>query len=121
MRFIHLECGGEVDSGDRTCSRCGYHWNIISFLLSRNLRVLPGGGSSVDDRIHKKEERKARLAKKFQGRGDTDYALWADKYLGVGWVASRLPKWPRWVRISVTVAFYSLVIWIAIIVFRSCY
>lgn len=43
-------------------------------------------------------------------KGKTSYAKWGDKYPGVGTIASRLPNWPRPVRLIIFLLFWFLLI-----------
>lgn len=90
-RHIAKKCNGEVDTKSRTCLRCKKHWNWFTFMFSPlSIRMDPKGKPATE------AVRKVAL-------GKTDYAKWADKYEKISWVASHLPKWPRWARILATV------------------
>ena len=84
MPYIHRGCDGEIAFWRRKCKKCGYTWPIS---------VLFAGAPPPDMFFWIKPIE----------RGQTSYAKWGDKIPAAGALASRLPNWPRWVRISVAV------------------
>lgn len=102
MDFYHSKCGGYIDPVSRECKKCHKKWSKISFLLDpRGIRVLPGTMVGV---------------KVANSKGKSSYAKWADKVPGAGAFASKLPNWPRWVRILSVVILFGLVI----LLMRGC-
>lgn len=105
MRFIHVGCGGEIDTKKRMCLKCKKKWNPISFLTtSSEIRpMVDKRGKPVPDRVSPTTPRKKT------------YASWADKFPLLGRVLRFLPKWPRWARILVVLAFIGLIIVVILI------
>ena len=100
MRYIHSGCGGEVDTRKRMCLRCKKKWNPVSFMLTTGeIRPMVDKKGRLVEGPTKKELRHAK-----------PYAKWADKVPGAGWFAGKLPEWPRWARILVTLAFIGVVV-----------
>ena len=100
MPYYHVKCNGEIALWRRRCKKCGHHWPIS---------VLFTYPPPPDMRYE---------AKRRTMRGKTSYAKWADKGPpGAALFASRLPGWPRWVRILVVAmlvliaAFFIYFIW----------
>lgn len=88
MKFMHTKCGGEVDVKSRTCLRCKHKWNPIWLRLDPvGIRAIPG--------IPKKW--RTEPSKK------TAAPAWAEQVPLLTGFVDRLPKWPRWARILVTV------------------
>ena len=84
MPYIHKGCGGVIPLRPPIkCRKCGTRWNwrvLFAPTPPKNMVF-----AVIKPRIGRK--------------GETQYARWADKILGAGVVASRLPNWPRWARI----------------------
>lgn len=38
IKQIHKKCGGDISN--RRCSKCGKHWNVLHFFLSREIKSL---------------------------------------------------------------------------------
>ena len=94
MEFYHTKCGGRIDTKTKTCGGCHKHWNWFSWWMSATeIRVVPATKA-------KKKPKALRIKP-----GSASHAKWGDALPGVGQVASRLPNWPRWVRILVTAVF----------------
>lgn len=93
MRFIHTRCRGEIDPKRRMCKKCKKRWNLVSFMLTSEIRPMT--------------DKKGRLV--MEESRPTTYAKWADR-VGAGWFASKLPNWPRWARILATAAFIAVLV-----------
>lgn len=99
MEFIHTGCGGSINTKTRTCLKCKKHWSWLSFRLTvTEIRPVPAVLA-----------KRKPLALKIKP-GTTTHAKWGDKIPGVGTIASRLPNWPRWARILVTIVFVGIVV-----------
>jgi len=85
MPFYHTKCGGDISILRRRCKKCGHKWSLWGIFFDSHIHP----GTSYD-----------RQAKKPK-RTPTSYAKWADNLPAVATVAGRLPKWPRWARITV--------------------
>jgi len=97
--YIHTKCGGEVSTNfitGRRCKKCGKKWNPVSFLFTMN------------------EIRPVTIRVPYKAKKGVSHAKWGDKIPGVRDFINILPNWPRWARISVTVAF---VVVVAVIIF----
>ena len=85
MPYIHRGCNGEIGLWSRKCKKCGKRWPLKSLFAL----------SPPKDMFYQVNPPQPK-------KGQTSYAKWADSDKappGVGWVASHLPNWPRWVRI----------------------
>ncbi len=107
MALIHARCGGQVSVWTGKCRKCHKKWSpLVNFKFPPPedlILIIP----SVNMPTIKK--------------GKTDYAKWGDKadkvVPGVTTFASRLPNWPRWARITVTLVFVAILLGIAYLVF----
>ena len=101
MPYYHIEDGGSIGFWSRKCEECGRVWSIFSYFYPK----LPKG------MIWKRSKGLVIYIKK----GQTTYSPWADRFPGAGEVASRLPNWPRWLRVLTLLVFVSvsilLVVW----------
>lgn len=93
--YIHTECGGEINTKGRRCTRCKKKWNPISFIFD------PTGIRPTKVRVPYEPMRKP-----------TTHARWGDKIPGVGTIAGLLPNWPRWLRILSVVVIIGIVVFI---------
>ncbi|MBA7679117.1 hypothetical protein ES703_87400 [subsurface metagenome] len=99
MEYLHTRCGGLIDIKTRTCLKCKKHWGWLAFRFTLSeIRLVPAT-------MAKNKPRALRIKP-----GTASYSKWGDRIPGVGAIASRLPSWPRWARILVTVAFILVVI-----------
>lgn len=97
MRFTHTKCGGEIDVKKRQCLRCKKKWDPISF------RFDPTGIRPLVDKHGKPKPDKVGGVEK---EHIPSIPRWMQYFIGAPYLdafVSRLPKWPRWVRISVSV------------------
>lgn len=96
MPYYHIKDNGRIHFWRRKCSICGRKWPI-SALFSLNV---PEGMTRF------------RPVVKVPGtkEGKATYANWADRIPGVGFIARKLPNWPRWARILAVVTFIGLII-----------
>ena len=106
MILVHKKCGGIINKSNRTCSKCSRKWNIISFLFT------PTDIRLVNSRINGE----VKPIKK----GTTSYAKWGDYLPGVAQVASRLPNWPRWLRVLSVLITLGVTVGLIIILVSSC-
>ncbi len=97
MPYFHTKDNGDILFWQRRCKVCGKKWPFMSiFAMS----------PPKDMRFYVKNVELPQVKK-----GQTNYAKWADKKWvgkvapGATTFASRLPHWPRWARIMVTVGF----------------
>lgn len=98
--YIHKKCGGDIAIFRRKCKKCGKKWNDAATLI-----VPP------KDWI---------LLKYDTPRKSTSYAKWGDKVPYVGWIAGKLPNWPKWARVT---AFFIYILAIGAFIawaIRSC-
>jgi len=94
MPYYHRGCNGLIKwypplPIPPRCARCGKRWSPFV------LYGLPPKDMVFEHAIKPKLKLK---------KGKTAYAKWADQVPMVSFVASRLPNWPRWARILVTLA-----------------
>lgn len=93
MEFYHKGCGGTIDPVHRRCLKCKKQWNLLSFQVNNEIRMVPG-----------------TLVKTPVNSGELPW--WMDKTKFV----DKLPKWPRWLRIVTVVLVLSIpisiIIWI---------
>ena len=94
MPYYH-RCGGKISFWKRRCNKCGKTWSILAIFAP----------SPPKDMVYVLETRMPEVK-----RGKTKYASWADGFPGVSVIASRLPSWPRWVRIMVAIGFIGLIV-----------
>ena len=108
MEFYHTACGGRIDTKTRTCLRCKRHWNWFSFRFTlTEIRPVPASLTRSKPKLEPWVKPKP-----------TSYAKWGDRLPGVGIVASKLPNWPRWARILVTLILIGIVVGIVLLVVR---
>jgi len=101
--FIHIKCGGAIDTEKRICTRCGRRWNPISFWLTPSgIRMIPVRKERV-----LKYSKEALKKKNLSG---------VARIPGVAGIAGLLPKWPRWARILATAVFVVIVILVILLV-----
>lgn len=105
MKYIHQTCGGLIDTKTRTCTKCHKKWTWLAWwMTATEIRPIP------------EPSKKAKGVTYRKGTGvkptRMQYAEWGNKIPGVGAIASRLPNWPRWARILVTVVVAGLVIFL---------
>jgi hypothetical protein len=82
MPYYHKYCGGKISwvpplPVPPRCNDCGKIWNPLVVY-----------GPRPKDMEYRLE------------REPATYARWADKLPGAGSIASHLPNWPRWARIT---------------------
>jgi hypothetical protein len=92
MPYYHDKCEGQIKwypplPIPPKCSKCGKTWNPIAVygLKPVDMYFVPG------------EYKGPKLAVK---KGNTSYAKWGDNVPGISTIASNLPSWPRWLRIT---------------------
>ena len=108
MRFIHTKCGGNIDTKAKTCTRCHKQWNWFTWwMTATEIRPMPEVPGLRASKLKVSGEREPSRAQ---------YAGWGNKVPGVSTIASRLPNWPRWARILVTLAFVGIVVGIVLLV-----
>ena len=85
MAYIHKKCGGDISLFRRKCKKCGKVWNDgrTWLLPPKDWIMLVRGTPSKP----------------------TSYAKWGDKVPFAATVASMLPNWPRWARITAFVIY----------------
>jgi hypothetical protein len=96
--YYHVGCRGEIKwypflPIPPKCTKCGKTWNPLVVYGPRrhDMYYVPKERSKIS-----KASEKLKVKK-----GDTSYAKWADTSLpGVAIIASRLPSWPRWLRLT---------------------
>ena len=98
MPYYHKKCGGEVAFWALKCKKCNHKWPWTTFFSIQPL-LDKKAGPAKDMTPFMVSLPKNKLLEK----GKTSYASWADNVPGVGFVASRLPNWPKWARITVGV------------------
>lgn len=97
MPYYHIDCGGKISIFTRRCKKCGNKWPKEVWLA----RVPPPDMEFISPI-------------KFNPMGrHTNYAKWA-KGTPAELLASRLPNWPRWIRIS----FLLLVLLVIVLVIK---
>jgi hypothetical protein len=109
MKYIHTpECLGTIDLKKRQCSRCKRKWNRFSLWFDpKGIRPMREAGDVK--KMTKQEEVTTvqRLIKQRVPGGTYAVAF-----------ANRLPKWPRWARVTVTVVIaggvVTLITWLVI-------
>jgi len=89
--WMHTKCGGRVEK--RTCTKCKKRWSFFGALLD------PSGlrQAYIPD-----EKPKTRKTANISG--------WAKNYPTISTMAERLPAWPRWLRLLVTILILALCI-----------
>ena len=94
MPFYHTKDNGRVGVWFGKCQVCGHKWSWKIMLSTK-----------VPDGMYFEPVKKIEIKK-----GQTSYAGWGDKFPGVSVVASKLPNWPRWLRILALVIFVGIII-----------
>jgi hypothetical protein len=100
MPYYHSKDGGEILFWQRKCKICGKRWPITalgSFKIPEGMTTFRVNAPKISP-------------------GTTQYAKWADRVPGAGSVAGRLPNWPRWARILVTLVIVGIIVGIVIII-----
>ncbi len=103
MPYYHTKDNGRVGFWTRKCRVCSRKWPLSSYLTIS----LPKG-------MIWKPADKLELPK-----GEATYAKWGDRLPGVSIVASRLPNWPRWLRILTMVVFVGIALSVLYIFLRG--
>lgn len=92
MPYFHKSCGGEIRwypplPVAPKCRKCGKTWNPLVVY-----------GAKRADMIFRMKHHVPAIKLE---RGQTSYAKWADSAPpGVAFIASKLPNWPRWLRLT---------------------
>ncbi len=91
MPYYHVKCRGQIRwypflPIPPKCQKCGQTWSFLTVF-----------GPKRDDMTYVLPEYKGPKVK--LEKGGTNYAPWADTLPAVAMIASRLPNWPRWLRI----------------------
>ena len=73
--LIHKGCDGVIDLRTLSCSKCKKHWNSITFAFNNEMRFIGTVGPVSTNRY---------------------------QWLTPENFASKLPKWPKWLRITST-------------------
>jgi len=112
MNYIHTKCGGLINVSHRQCTKCLKKWNIISFWLNSNqIRPVPEVKGLEGKQYVRPVRSKAKKAK---------YVDWIERNSpGAYKIASKLPNWPRWARLTFTVLIIAVVVAL-VIMLTSC-
>ena len=102
MRYIHKKCGGEINATRRQCIRCKKTWTWLGFQIDPISIRLDRGRSRLPSI--------RETYKEAYGKQKTIYTAKAKS------LVSKLPKWPRWVRILVSVVVLSATIAVAVVI-----
>lgn len=89
MPYYHSNCHGQIKwfpflPISPVCKKCGEKWNplVVYGPKRKDMYYIPQALPTIP-------------------KGTTSYAKWADQAMpGVALVASRLPNWPRWLRLT---------------------
>jgi len=95
MKYTHAgKCGGLVHPITRTCTKCHKKWGLLAFWLDpKGIRMTR---EPADFMTYTKQEELTTIQSLIKTR------IPGGKYAVA--VAGLLPRWPRWIRITVTVA-----------------
>lgn len=103
MPYYHKGCEGEIAFWALKCKKCGETWSWTTWFSVAPLIDKNRGPAKGMTPFRMPDVKIPKV------KADTKYASWGDNVPGVGFIASRLPNWPRWARILFSVGLVVLV------------
>lgn len=102
MAYAHKHCGGYISMSKRRCTKCGKKWTFFKFwldptLAKKHIQIVPETQEKFQEKLANRHTKGS-------------YSSWADRLPGVGTVASILPRWPKWARITTVVVILLIIV-----------